>query len=94
MREDKMKLYNQRTENVTIGLQWASFMFTSFKKAANEVVRSLPGGPIRPLGIQYELPGLPNSTRNWKKYYKPRLHAILKDPSWLGVFLEDITTQY
>jgi hypothetical protein len=89
-----MRLYRRRTENVTIGLPWAEWMFTSFKKAANEVARSLPGGPIRPYGIQYALPGLPNPARNWKEYYKPRLRANLKDPSWLEEFLEDIATQY
>lgn len=94
MREDKMRLYRRRTDNVSIGIPWAAFMFSSFKKAANEVVRSLPGGPIKPHGIQYSLPGFPNPTRNWKEYYKPRLRAILKDSSYLGAFLEDITTQY
>ena len=89
-----MRSYRRRTENVTTGLQWAAFMFTSFKKAANEVVRSLPGGPIRPFGIQYDIPGLPNPTRNWKQYYKPRLRAVMKDTAWLGAFLEDIATQY
>ena len=89
-----MKLHRRRTDNVSIGIPWAAFMFLSFKKAANEVVRSLPGGPIRPLGIQYDLPGLPNPTRNWKEYYKPRLQAKLKDSSRLGAFLEDIATQY
>ena len=89
-----MKLYRRRTDNVSIGIPWAAFMFSSLKKAANEVVRSLPRGAIRPLGIQYDLPGLPNPTRNWKEYYKPRLRVILKDSSKLGAFLEDIVTQY
>ena len=89
-----MRLYRRRNENVAIGLPWAEWMFTSFKKAANEVARSLPGGPIRPYGIQYELPGQPNSTRNWKEYYKPKLRVHSKDPSWFSEFLEDISTQY
>jgi hypothetical protein len=79
---------------VAIGLPWAEFMFTSFKKAANEVARSLPGGPIRTHGTQYKLPGLPKLTRNWKEFLKPRLRAVLKNPSWSSEFLEDITTQY
>jgi hypothetical protein len=69
-------------------------MFTSFKKAANEVARSLLGGPVRPHGIHYSIPGLPSPTRNWKEYFKPRLRATTKDPSWSEEFLEDITTQY
>jgi hypothetical protein len=89
-----MRLYRRRTDNVAIGLPWAEWMFTSLKKSDNESVRFLPGGPIRPYGIQYEIPGLPMPTRNWKEYYKPRFRAVLKQSAWLNESLEDITTQF